>query len=132
MMNKEQLKNYQALMRELEGLREQIKILAAKIRCVCAVTLSDMPKPTTKGNQVDGICKLADMQQMYESKVKSALEEMADIEQAISGLDDPVQRTLMRYRYIDGMEWEKICVKLNYSWRQTHRIHSMALNNLGN
>jgi DNA-directed RNA polymerase specialized sigma subunit len=130
-MTKEQLKSYQALMRELEGLRTQIKTLAAKIRGVSAVTLSDMPKPTTKGDQSDGICKLADMQGLYESKVKSALEEMADIEQAISQLEDPIQRTLMRYRYIEGLEWEKICVKLNYSWRQIHRIHSMALNNLG-
>jgi hypothetical protein len=34
---------------------------------------------------------------------------------------------LIRLYYIDGLTWEKVCVDINYSWRQTHRLHSEAL-----
>ncbi|MBQ3065357.1 MAG: hypothetical protein IJC98_03875 [Clostridia bacterium] len=37
---------------------------------------------------------------------------------------------MARYRYIDGLSWENVCEKMNYSWRQTHRIHSAMLDKL--
>jgi hypothetical protein len=52
---------------------------------------------------------------------------MHEIEDAICTLVDPMHRTVMRLRYIQGENWEKICVAINYSWAQTHRIHSDAL-----
>ena len=37
---------------------------------------------------------------------------------------------LMRYRYIDGLKWEEVAVRMNYSWTQTHDIHGKALKQL--
>jgi hypothetical protein len=36
----------------------------------------------------------------------------------------------MRHRYLEGLTWEKVCVEMNYSWRQTHNIHARALDKL--
>ena len=47
-------------------------------------------------------------------------------EKAIEALE-PTARMLLRFRYIDGLPWEEVCVRMNYSWRQTHRMHSKAL-----
>ena len=51
------------------------------------------------------------------------------IEKAIEGLN-PTTRMLLRYRYIEGLTWEEVCVRLSYSWRQTHRLHARALDQL--
>ena len=34
---------------------------------------------------------------------------------------------LVRYRYIEGMPWESICIKMHYQWAQIHRIHAKAV-----
>lgn len=55
--------------------------------------------------------------------------ELEYIEDIIKDLES-IERILMRERYINGKEWEKICVIINYSWRQTHRLHSKILDEL--
>ena len=52
-----------------------------------------------------------------------------DIENAINTLDS-IERTILRYRYIDGMKWEKIFRLIHYSQKQTFRIHKDALKKL--
>ena len=49
--------------------------------------------------------------------------------QAIASLPD-VERLLMRYRYIDGLNWIDVAAKMNYSWQGTHKIHARALKRL--
>ena len=50
-------------------------------------------------------------------------------ERAIEALE-PNRRMLLRYRYIDGLKWEEVCVRMNYSWTQTHYHHGEALKQL--
>lgn len=51
-----------------------------------------------------------------------------EISAAIYAVDDGVLRTLLINRYILFKSWEQISLDMNYSWRQIHRIHSKALN----
>ena len=37
---------------------------------------------------------------------------------------------MLRYRYIQGLDWDYIAVELNYSRRQVIRIHGEALEHL--
>jgi DNA-directed RNA polymerase specialized sigma subunit len=63
-------------------------------------------------------------------KIQQNYAELRRIELAIQTL--PAREMyLIRSRYIDHRSWEQICVDMNYSWRQMHRIHSDALNGLG-
>lgn len=52
------------------------------------------------------------------------------ISDRIRRVEDDNQRELLMYRYIKGMSWEDIAVKLNYTWRHVHRIHSQALDSI--
>lgn len=70
-----------------------------------------------------------ELRQCYRAKLAEVEAEQLAIEEAIENLE-PRERALMRYRYIDGYKWEKICVLLHYEWRQTHNIHSEALRKL--
>lgn len=40
---------------------------------------------------------------------------------------DGVEGEVLKYRYVDLLTWEEICIRVHYSWRQTHRIHRRAL-----
>jgi hypothetical protein len=55
----------------------------------------------------------------------------AQIEDTIDALE-PTERRLARFRYIDGLTWEKVCDRMCYSWMQTHRIHGRMLDKLVN
>jgi hypothetical protein len=44
----------------------------------------------------------------------------------------PVERELMRLRYIDGAEWLDVAETIHYEWSQTHRIHARALAKIKN
>lgn len=46
---------------------------------------------------------------------------------ALNQLEDENLKLLMEYRYIDGLTWEQIAVKMNYSYMQICRLHGKAL-----
>ena len=70
--------------------------------------------------------KHLDLLDRYHEKLNDLRDEVLRIEEAIEGLE-PVERMLMRYRYIDGLTWEEVAVAISYSWMQMHRIHARAL-----
>lgn len=50
-----------------------------------------------------------------------------EIRAALNQLEDESLKLLMEYRYIDGMTWEQIAVKMHYSYMQICRLHGRAL-----
>ena len=50
-----------------------------------------------------------------------------EIVKTIDSVEDKTLRTLLYERYINDNTFELIAVKLNYSWRQTIRLHGAAL-----
>ncbi len=50
-----------------------------------------------------------------------------EIRNTLNQLEDENLKLLMEYRYIDGLTWEQIAVKMNYCWRQVCRKHGQAL-----
>lgn len=70
-----------------------------------------------------------ELKQHYTFCLKALADEQLAIEQAIQSLSNR-ERMVIRYYYIDGLTWEKVCVKMHYSWTQIHKIHSAALEKL--
>ena len=56
-----------------------------------------------------------------------ALKEKQVIEDMIDSLNDPMERTLMRLRYIECLEWKNIYMEIDYSRTQTYKIHKRIL-----
>ena len=51
-----------------------------------------------------------------------------EIEDVIAAVPDGRLRMLLRYRYIDGMTWERIAVNMNFKdVRHVYRLHGSAL-----
>lgn len=72
---------------------------------------------------------LEPLRTFYREKLAELVALQLDIERAIETLD-PIERDLVRLRYIDGLEWHQVCAAINYEWTQTHRIHARALQKL--
>ena len=49
-----------------------------------------------------------------------------EIKRVIEAVEEPY-KTLLYERYINGKTWEQIAVNMNYSYRQTTRMHGAAL-----
>lgn len=70
-----------------------------------------------------------------EGRVSDRIEELEaterEISRVIQSVKDDTQRTILYERYINGLTFERIAVKMSYCWRQTIRIHGAALASAG-
>ena len=124
------MRNYASLKEEREQLRRQLDELEATLYYPKIQRLNGMPSSPSKENTLElMVARHIELQERYEAKIAEMTKEMLLIEAAIDALD-PTARMLLRYRYLDGLKWEEVCVRMNYSWMQTHRIHANALNQL--
>jgi DNA-directed RNA polymerase specialized sigma subunit len=129
-MTKERLRNYANLKEERNQLRRQLEELEATLYYPKIQRLNGMPSAPSKENTLElMVARHAELQEKYEAKIAEMNAEMLLIEEAIEALDSTA-RMLLRYRYLECLKWEEVCVKMNYSWMQTHRIHANALKQL--
>ncbi len=127
-MTKEKLRHYQTIKREREQLRHQLEEIETALYYPKIPQLHSQPGGGShEGNPVEDLAlHHIELQQRYREKLEELAAEQLAIETAIESLD-PRARMLMRYRYIEGLKWEAICVKMNYSWVSVHDIHGKAL-----
>lgn len=123
---------YQNIARERRQIETMLAEVEAAMQGPKVQRLDGMPR----GGTPDGgsatemlVAKHIELQRRYQEKLEAMAATQLEIEQAIEALD-PTARLLLRCRYLEGLKWEEVCVRLNYSWRQTHRLHSEALRKL--
>lgn len=127
-MTKEQLKAYRSIKLERDRLAEMIEELDGKIYSPKAQQLDGMPRGSSfpASPTENAAIQHAELLKKYQRKTNELTEALIEIENAIEVLE-PRERTLIRLHYAQGMTWEEVCVAMNYSWRQIHRIHAKAL-----
>lgn len=84
---------------------------------------------TEDGHQIAldaAVAELVDTEKKVQSEVAQLCRIEAEIDCTISRMPEPYH-TLLLERYINGKTWEQIAVALNYSYRQTTRMHGAAL-----
>ena len=129
-MTKEELHRYQALKKEQAQIEEMLWEIQATMTAPKTSRIDGEPHgPSTGAGLENIVAKHLELEERYNAKLEEIIATRLSIEQAIDCLE-PTERQLMRYRYIDGLTWEEVCVAMTYSWRQTHRIHGRALNKL--
>ena len=128
-MTKEFLKEHVKKLNEAKGLKFEIDQMYQTMKSPVITGMPAVHSPDTDklGNV---LWKIQEKEIRYLAKLDVILNEEKDIEGVIDSLKDSRERTIMRYRYISGLEWEEVCVKAHYSWQHTHRLHAEALNKL--
>ena len=76
----------------------------------------------------NNICRL--LQTEIKNAREKKIEQYKEICQSIGRLSDDHQKQVLYFHYMEGMTWEQVCMKMNYSWCQIHRFHKKALENL--
>jgi hypothetical protein len=129
-MTKKEFKQYRNLVQEMEQIENGLERLRAQIESPKGPYLSYAPSGCGREDALaKKIAKLVDLERLHTDRWDKVYAKRIEIENAIDALEDSEQRRLMRYKYVDGLYWEEICVKLHVSYRTVHRIHSEALKN---
>ncbi|MEE1400917.1 MAG: hypothetical protein UF305_01315 [Oscillospiraceae bacterium] len=128
-MTKERLRHYRAIKREADQIAGQLEAVEARLYGPRGQRLTGMPSAPSPdaGAATESLMdQHAQLMQRYREQLAQLEAEQLAVEEAIRSLP-PASRTLMRYRYIDGLKWEEVCVQMHYSWTQTHEMHGRAL-----
>ena len=127
---KRQLNSYKDLRAEHQQLLDELRQLEIAMSAPPGPNWDGMPRSPGTSNPVERMAiKHITLEQRYEAQLERLAAAQILIEDMIEGLE-PTERRLARFRYIDGLTWDAVCDKMNYSWRQTHRIHGRMLDKL--
>lgn len=122
------LSQYINLKKSIARLEEQRKELF--INNVCpSVNYSGVPGSHVKRDLSDYISGLSEIESKLVKLKSERFRLQSEIVEKIEALEDETERAVLDYRYIRGLQWEEIAVKMNYSYRNITRIHGRALLN---
>lgn len=107
------LKSYLEEKKELESITESIEFLRA----------SSTYLPGYAAN-------LDELERKMQAKQREVINIGIRIEVSIMEMKELKERMVLRYRYIQGMRWEEVCIKMRYCLRHVRRIHTKALKNM--
>lgn len=126
----EYLSRYRKLGRRIEQLSTERAMWLSRA-CKTTQTISDMPK-AKNGAQGDSgeVAQYIEIGEEITRELRNLHRLRREIRAVITTLEDDILQTLMLYRYIDGMTFEQIAVKMNFSWRWTITLHGRALEKL--
>ncbi|MGI5898627.1 MAG: hypothetical protein ACOX8S_01750 [Christensenellales bacterium] len=81
-----------------------------------------------KRDYTDALARVYEYEDIIEGKIIRLYEIKHEVQEEIDRIDDPRYRTLMIHRYINLWCWEKIALKMNYSYDYVKKeLHSAAM-----
>lgn len=129
-MTKDELKVRLKRYLDIKAEAKQIQELRDALLGPKGANLDAMPRSSGPGNPVEAARQEREkLAREYDRKLEDLAAEQAYIEAMIESLG-PIERKLMRHRYLEGLTWEKVCVAINYGWTQTHHMHGRILDKL--
>ena len=127
MITRAELDEYQSLLDERDDLKERLEHKESQL-----YTIKNQKYTAVLGGHGDvdkigaAIAEVEELREYYYAKVVECERKLKRIETELDRLDG-IERQIMRYRYIDGLWWKSICIKVNYEWAQIHRLHKQIL-----
>lgn len=128
MKTKDYLLQYESAKRKIEAERENILKIVEAIDSM-SIDYSGMPHGHDISSKQERY--VLDLERALESKSKKICEWtslMLEIEAVILTLEEPMYSRLLRMKYIEGLHWNVIALKLGYSEQHTKSVlHNKAL-----
>ena len=131
-MEKTDLKNYRALVLEVQQLKEQLAVLESSLYSPRGQRFTSTPRvPSGDRSTMDGaVDRHIKLVALYRDQLADKEARQLAIERAIESLADTPERVVMRELYIAGRSWSAVLnkmQKLGYSERTVYRLHGFAL-----
>lgn len=125
---KEYLWGYQRALRKQKELEEEICQLRLDTM-VPSLIQDGMPHGSGGGDLSGYAAKVGGLLEDLRELVEKKLDIRREISRKIEEMGNETEGTLLRYRYIMGLSFEEIAVKMGYTYRHVTRLHGMALQN---
>ena len=126
---KEYLKSYRRAIKREQDILDEIQRLRLD-KMFPSVINDGMPHGSSHSDLSDYAAILDEQIELLKEERLEKVRCYQKIERQIRQMENEDEQEVLRLRYILGMKWEEVAVKMDYSWRQIHRIHSAALLNL--
>ena len=75
----------------------------------------------------DGVVHLVDLIDEIDRQAEALCAQRREVQSVIDALDDPQAKEVLELRYLGGMNWNDIALRMHYEMAQIHRIHRRAL-----
>jgi DNA-directed RNA polymerase specialized sigma subunit len=125
---KEYLKSYRRAIKREQDILDEIQRLRLD-KMFPSVVNDGMPHGSSHSDLSDYAAILDEQIELLKEERLEKVRCYQKIERQIGQMENEDEQEVLRLRYILGMKWEEVAVKMGYSWKQTHRIHSSALKN---
>lgn len=125
---KEYLKSYRRAIKREQDILDEIQRLRLD-KMFPSVVNDGMPHGSSHSDLSDYVAILDEQIELLKKERLEKVRYYQKIERQIRQMENEDEQEVLRLRYILGLKWEEVAVKMGYSWKQTHRIHSSALQN---
>lgn len=140
-MTKERLMRYRSLRMENENQLERLARMKSGEQFP-ATRAGDGSQHAGAGDRLTGaVLRRMEYEERIRPLIEANLREMGEIEAAIGRIQDPMEREVLRLRYLDGacwrpMPWGEVALRIygdndDKHLRATYRLYSRALSSMG-
>lgn len=127
-IKKEYLNQYQKSVRREKYILDEIQRLRAD-KMFPSVVNDGMPKGNKSSDLSDFMVLLDEEIEKLKNERLEKVKRYSDISKKIKDMENDNEKEVLTLRYINGLKWEEICLRMQYSWQHIHRIHAKALEN---
>lgn len=128
MTTKEYLGQISRLDRVINNKLSELAQFKTMMCSISAVKNSDKVQTTPEHDKIgSGLAKVWDMEQKIDKMVDEYVDKRDLIIAQIDGIEDEILYEILFSRYIEKKTFEKIACDMDYSYRQTIRLHGKAL-----
>ena len=127
---KEFLNQYLNVEKEIGIKLDQIARLRELSTKITQTLTPDKVKSNSENRLESSVSKIVDIEREIGASIDQLERTRLQVESVINSVPNVNQRNVLRLRYISGMKWEQIAVKLNYDYRWVLRLHGKALNKI--
>ena len=125
-IKKEYLLGFQKISRQLARLENELAEI--RLNKYCPSCISDgMPHASRCSDLSSYMAKVDELEKKILKKRYNRLQKQQEIRNRIERMEDENEKDVLTYRYLRGMKWEDIAVKMNIGYRHILRIHGKAL-----
>ena len=132
MTPKEYLQQYRDAVRRATAAQDHLSELRAMAERITPNYSGEGGGSHQSGDKLGAaVARIVDAETVVDAEISLLIATAREVENTIKSVKDSTLRTLLYERYINGKTFEQIAVQLNYSWRQTCRLHGVALAEVG-
>lgn len=134
MTAKEYLSEYRNLELKIASKERELEDLRAKLEGCSSRQMDGMPRATGNSSDPigDAVTKIVAMQMEINEEIDKSIDLRREIGARIDKLSNETYASLLRYRYVMMMRWEKIAEAMNYGIDNVFRLHGRALQEFEN